>query len=341
MHNILLPNITLGLQHGSYNTPARDYRSIGDAREVETVDRNPYRYKYNDYRENCIAILEDTARSAELQDALGLNVTAMDFRQYDNALGRFLNPDALSELAPMHTPYRFAFNNPIRYSDPLGLFEDDYRLSADATLEKIRNTNSDEENGVHHIYNANETNSIEITTSAIDNKITWDEKSIGVKGASGSSLFFNDTKEANRFYEFTAKSLISSEAGLVEIGNIDSESAQGSIVTINEINRTNGYDQGSEKIGASIISGIIEIPDVKIFRRSHSHFSRSDGSDNSPSGTYYNSDKANPNATTGDTKIHGKRRSQLGDRYPTTSELYVPRINVKIIYDDTGVLKRK
>ena len=68
-----------GLQHGSYNTPARDYRPKGDAREIETVDRNPYKYKYN---------------GKELQDELGLNVTAMDFRQYDNAIGRFMNRDA-------------------------------------------------------------------------------------------------------------------------------------------------------------------------------------------------------------------------------------------------------
>src|SRR5690554_3646363 len=47
----------------------------------------------------------------------------MDFRQYDNALGRFLNPDRLSELAPNITPYRFAFNNPNYWSDPTGLFE--------------------------------------------------------------------------------------------------------------------------------------------------------------------------------------------------------------------------
>ena len=47
----------------------------------------------------------------------------MDFRQYDNALGRFLNPDRLSELAPSITPYRFAFNNPNYWSDPTGLFE--------------------------------------------------------------------------------------------------------------------------------------------------------------------------------------------------------------------------
>src|SRR5690554_6195831 len=47
----------------------------------------------------------------------------MDFRQYDNALGRFYNPDRLAELAPGITPYRFAFNNPNYWSDPSGLFE--------------------------------------------------------------------------------------------------------------------------------------------------------------------------------------------------------------------------
>src|SRR5690554_545563 len=47
----------------------------------------------------------------------------MDFRQYDNALGRFHNMDRLAELAPGITPYRFAFNNPVYWSDPTGLFE--------------------------------------------------------------------------------------------------------------------------------------------------------------------------------------------------------------------------
>ncbi len=47
----------------------------------------------------------------------------MDFRQYDNALGRFHNMDRLTELAPGITPYRFGFNNPNYWSDPTGLFE--------------------------------------------------------------------------------------------------------------------------------------------------------------------------------------------------------------------------
>ena len=50
-------------------------------------------------------------------------MTGMDYRQYDNAFRRFHGVDALVELAPDLTPYRFGFNNPVYWSDPTGLFE--------------------------------------------------------------------------------------------------------------------------------------------------------------------------------------------------------------------------
>ncbi|NDI99427.1 hypothetical protein GWA97_10115 [Flavobacterium sp. LaA7.5] len=59
----------------------------------------------------------------ELQDELGLNVTAMDYRMYDNALGRFMGMDRLSEMSYSITPYRFAYNNPVYWNDPTGLLE--------------------------------------------------------------------------------------------------------------------------------------------------------------------------------------------------------------------------
>ncbi|SDI27128.1 RHS repeat-associated core domain-containing protein, partial [Flavobacterium omnivorum] len=59
----------------------------------------------------------------EYQDELGLNVTAMDWRQYDPAIGRFNVIDPLAEKKYDNTPYRFGFNNPVFWSDPTGLFE--------------------------------------------------------------------------------------------------------------------------------------------------------------------------------------------------------------------------
>ncbi|MCW3159684.1 RHS repeat domain-containing protein [Chryseobacterium oryctis] len=40
--------------------------------------------------------------------------------------GRWISPDPLSEEHPDWTPYRYGFNNPLRYADPTGLLEDDY-----------------------------------------------------------------------------------------------------------------------------------------------------------------------------------------------------------------------
>jgi RHS repeat-associated protein len=58
----------------------------------------------------------------EYQDELGLNMTAMEFRQYDNAIGRFVGIDALAEMSYSGSPYSFGNNNPVYWADPTGLF---------------------------------------------------------------------------------------------------------------------------------------------------------------------------------------------------------------------------
>jgi RHS repeat-associated protein len=44
-------------------------------------------------------------------------------RIYDGRIGKFLSVDPKAKLAPDWTPYRFGFNDPIRYTDPDGLWE--------------------------------------------------------------------------------------------------------------------------------------------------------------------------------------------------------------------------
>jgi RHS repeat-associated protein len=95
-----------GLKHTKYNIDQAYYDACFPDNCIIKVTRSPYQYKYN---------------GQEWQDDLGLNVTNMDFRQYDNALGRFGSIDLLAENSMQLTPYHFGNNNPNYWADPTGL----------------------------------------------------------------------------------------------------------------------------------------------------------------------------------------------------------------------------
>ena len=100
-----------GLKHSGYNSDKLMYSKEGSTVKIKPMPPlfvTSYDKKFN---------------GQSWETDLGINITAMDYRQYDNALGRFNSIDLLSEFAPMYSPYRFAFNNPVYWSDPSGLFE--------------------------------------------------------------------------------------------------------------------------------------------------------------------------------------------------------------------------
>lgn len=58
---------------------------------------------------------------------LDANLSLMDFRLYDGALGRFAGIDMLADMFSDHSPYHFGYNNPISFMDPTGLHNDPAR----------------------------------------------------------------------------------------------------------------------------------------------------------------------------------------------------------------------
>ena len=93
----------------------------GSPMQVEENNYYPFGLKHSGYNGYSETSYKYKFNSKELQDELGLNLYDYGARNYDPALGRWMNIDPLAEKMPQWSPYSFCFNNPIRFVDPDGM----------------------------------------------------------------------------------------------------------------------------------------------------------------------------------------------------------------------------
>ena len=130
--------VTLSAVEGEYNYVYQYTDHLGNVRlsytddngTLEIVEENnyyPFGLKHRGYNTLTSALGNDVAQRWKyggkeyMQAGMDLNWYDVGARNYDPALGRWMNLDPLAEQMRRHSPYNYAFDNPVYFMDPDGM----------------------------------------------------------------------------------------------------------------------------------------------------------------------------------------------------------------------------
>ncbi|RKN75920.1 hypothetical protein D7Z94_24985 [Ulvibacterium marinum] len=129
--------VTPGAIQESYDYVYRYVDHLGNVRlsymdenlQLEIVEESnyyPFGLKHLGYNSNVSALGNDVAQrwkfgGKEYQEDMDLAWYDVTARNYDPALGRWMNIDPLADQMRRHSPYNYAFDNPIYFADPDGM----------------------------------------------------------------------------------------------------------------------------------------------------------------------------------------------------------------------------
>jgi RHS repeat-associated protein len=104
---------------------------------VGQQDYYPFGLTFNAYSSENSVKQDYQYNGKEIQDELGLGLLDFDARAYDPSIGRFNRIDPAADFMRRFSPYNFAFDNPMRFTDPDGMSPKD-KVKDGVTVDRKR-----------------------------------------------------------------------------------------------------------------------------------------------------------------------------------------------------------
>lgn len=195
---------------------ANPFKQFGYNAKVATLSKGKY-LEVHDL--DSIVTIGSVRFHVEKMKIVGVVVPDSTDREFARPIGdiasRWLSPDPLAEEYPDWTPYRYGFNNPIRYNDPTGLLETDFGVNDKGEVKQIGPT----DNKPDRLFKLNNDGSVNKDVAAItvndkellpqlteknpdlEQKHHADKKEV----LKGSSATTKSTKESLNVFKFMAE----------------------------------------------------------------------------------------------------------------------------------------